>query len=355
MFSAAKLFAIALFAASSLSAHAIEIKGAGSSAAHPLYTKLLDAYARTGNVTMSYQPSGSSDGVKQIKAATVDFGASDVALSADEMRKERLICFPSAVSGVVPVVNLPGVARGALQLTGEILADIFARKVVKWNDARIVALNPGIGMPDLAIAVLVRQDGSGTTYNFSDYLSKASTGWKQAYGRNFTIAWPAGTTGAKGSSGIVKALKQTAGAIGYVDYHYVVQDKLAYARLKNRAGTFVAPAAEGFAAALANSSWIAKASYEELLTDKPGARSWPITSGTFIMVPLASTNPEKTIAALKFFSWGFVHGETIIGNANFVRLPDGVQGRIFGELTKVTDASGQPLRWSLADALNLRQ
>ncbi len=332
-------------------AHAIEIKGAGSSAAQPLYDSLAESYAKTRGVTLSYQPSGSTDGFKQISSKTVDFGATDIALTAAQRVTAKMVCFPTAISGVVPVVNLPGVRKNQLQLTGDVLADIFSRKITKWNDQRLRALNPALPLPDLAISVVTRSDGSGTTYNFSDYLSKSSATWLSTYGRNASIAWAAGTVQAKGSSGVVAALKQTAGAIGYVDYQYVAKANLTSTMLKNRDGKFVAAGPVAFSASLANSTWMSKGAYEEMLTDRPGAASWPITAGTFILLPQSSSNPATTIASIKFFTWGFVHGDAVVGKANFVRLPDIVQGRIFGELTAITDNTGVPLKWSLLEAI----
>jgi phosphate transport system substrate-binding protein len=340
-----------LIALATLPAHGAEIKGAGSSAAQPLYNLLAAGYAQSEKVSIAYTPSGSSDGLKQIKGKTVDFGATDVALTPEERKAQNLVCFPTAISGVVPVFNLPGLRKGQVQLTGEVLADIFSRKVVKWNDEKLRALNPGLALPDLAISVVARQDGSGTTLNFTDYLSKASAAWKTQFGRNYTIAWSAGTTQVKGSGGVVAALKQTAGAITYVDYQYAVQNNLSWAMLKNRDGKFVKPGSSGFSSALVNSAWLTKGTYEDMLTDRPGAATWPITSGTFILLAQASGNPEKTIAAVKFFTWGFIHGDAIVGKADFVRLPDIVQGRIFGELSGITDAGGAPLKWSLAELM----
>lgn len=335
-------------------ARGADITGAGSSAAAPLYALLAAGYAQTGKVNLAYSASGSSDGLKQIRGKTVDFGASDVALTPDERKAQKLVCFPTAISGVVPVVNLPGIRKDQLRLTGDVLADIFARKIVKWNDEKVRALNPGLALPDLAINVVARQDGSGTTLNFTDYLGKSSAGWLAAFGRNYTVAWPAGTRQAKGTSGVVDALRQTPGAITYVDYQYAVQGNLASVMLKNRDGRFVKPGASAFSTALVNSSWMTRASYEDMLTDRPGAASWPITSGTFVLVPQASSNPEKTIAAIKFFTWGFLHGDAVIGKTDYVRLPENVQARIFAELTAITDAGGAPLKWSLTDLIKAK-
>jgi phosphate transport system substrate-binding protein len=330
------------------------LSGAGSSAAEILYTSMAAAYSKSANVSLNYQSSSSTDGLQQVKNRKVDFGASDVALSADERKAAKLLCFPTAVSGIVPVVNLPGVASGQLKLTGELLAEIFSRKLTKWNDPKLLALNPGLALPTLPITVVTRQDGSGTTYNFTDYLSKSSPEWKAGYGSSYSVSWAAGTTPVKGSSGVVAAVKLTAGAIAYVDYQYVTKNKLNFATLKNRDGKFVAPSGAGFTSAMNNSGWSSKGAYEEMLTDKPGAASWPITASTFAIVPLVSANPNNAVAAIKFFTWGFVHGDAAVGNTAFVRLPDNVQGRIFGELTTITDNAGQPLKWSLSDTLNLR-
>lgn len=335
-----------LFLAISVGAGATDITGAGSSAAKPIYAKWAEAYSKTSGVKLHYEPIGSSGGIKQIKARAVDFGASDVAMSAAELKKEKLINFPSAISGVVPVINVPGIKSGELMLSGEILADIFAGKITYWNDPAIAAVNRGLTLPKTAIVTVVRQDGSGTTYNFTDYLSKVSTGWKDAFGTNFTIKWHEHAMPAKGNAGVATAVQQTGGAIGYVDYNYVVQEHLNYVLLKNRDGKFVAPSATAFAAALNHSDWLKKAAFEEMLTDKAGASSWPITMGTFVIIPQATQQPESTIAAMKFFCWGFIQGDHLIAGMDFVRLPDAVQARIFKELTKVTDGKGKPLQWS---------
>jgi phosphate transport system substrate-binding protein len=331
----------------SFSAAAIEITGAGSSAAKPLYTKWAGLYGQRTGTTLHYQAIGSSGGIKKIKEGSIDFGASDVALSVEDLKKAKLVCFPSAISGVVPVINIRGIKTGAVQLTGEILADIFARKITKWNDPAIVAINPGLSMPQTPIVVVVRQDGSGTTFNFTDYLSKVSPSWRDAFGKNFTIKWPDDVMRVEGSSGVVSAVKQTAGAIGYVDYSYVVQNALIYAKLKNHDGRYIAPGPVGFAAALNNSAWKSKAAFEEMLTDKPGIHSWPITMGTFVIMPQAVKNSTRAISTLKFFTWAFMKGDQIVTQMDFVQLPDLVQARIYNELTKITDAKGNPLQWSM--------
>jgi phosphate transport system substrate-binding protein len=296
-------------------AQSVEIKGAGSTSAQPLYTALVEAYSKKEAFTMSYDPSGSTDGFRRVRGNTVDFGATDVALLEKLRLSSKVMCFPTAISGVVPVVNVPGVKKGQMQMTGEVLADIFSRKITKWNDPKIKSLNPKLDLPDLAITPFVRQEGSGSTFNFSDFLSKSSAEWKTAYGRSFRIKWAQGVVSVKGSGGVVAEVKKTSGAIAYLDYQYVAQNNLASTMLKNRAGKFVSPGRASFSSALNNSSWAATGNYEEMLSDKPGSMSWPITTSTFILIPQVTNNPEKTLAAIKFFTWGFIHGDSIVGKA----------------------------------------
>ena len=327
------------------SAMAATINGAGSSAAAPLYSKWAEAYSKKTDIAVDYQAVGSSTGIKQIKAKAVDFGASDVALSLADLKHDGLIQFPSAISGVVPVVNIPGIATGKLKLSGEILADIFSRKINQWNDPAIAALNADLKLPKKTIEVIVRQDGSGTTYNFTDYLSKQKADWQSTYGRNFTIKWHPELNQAKGSSGIAAAVKKTPYAISYIDYNYVLQDNLDYVLLKNRDAKFVAPSADAFSASMINSGWKTQGSFEEMLTDKPGANSWPITMGTFVLLQKTASAPEKAIATMKFFTWSFMHGDHLVRAVDMVRLPDSIQARIFKEMMTVADVNGKPLQW----------
>ncbi len=341
-----KLAFISLLIASPVVAHAVIITGAGSSAAHPIYAKLAAAYGQTTDFQLTYQPIGSSGGLKQIKAKAVNFGASDVSPPAKELDQANLLAFPSAISGVVPVVNLPGFKPGDLNLTAALVAGIYARNITQWSDPAIAAVNPGKNLPKIAIVPLARQDGSGTTYNLTDYLSKTVPSWKAAFGTNFSIKWGGDVVQVKGSSGISEAVRKTPGAIGYIDYSYVPQDKLTYVKLQNREGRFVAPTAESFTAALNSSGWKSMAAFEEMLTDQPGAASWPITMGTFVIIPRMTQQPEATIRVLKFFSWTFLNGDKVVNSMDFVRLPDKVQARIFAELTKIKDGNGKPLQWS---------
>lgn len=323
------------------------ITGAGSSAASPLYKKWAEAFKEKTGITLEYQPVGSSAGIKQIKAKSIDFGASDVALSAADLKKDKLIQFPSAISGVVPVINIPGIKSAELHLTGAALAGIFSRRITRWNDDEIHALNPNLKLPNRAIEVVVRQDGSGTTYSFTDYLSKVSKDWQLAYGKNFSIAWHKELIQVKGSSGIVTQVKKSVYSIGYVDFNYVLQDKLDYVQLQNRDGFFLSPSALSFAAALNASGWKKTGRFEEMLTNQAGANVWPISMGTFIIMPQNTGNTDRTTAALQFFTWAFMSGDQLVKSVDFVRLPDHIQARVFREMTTVADHRGKPLKWNV--------
>ncbi|PRC95263.1 phosphate ABC transporter substrate-binding protein PstS [Solimicrobium silvestre] len=336
------ILAISIFQAT----FADPINGAGSSAAQPLYTKWATAYAQKTGFDVEYDAIGSTAGIKKIKGKLIDFGASDVALSADDLQQNQMIQFPSAISGVVPVVNLPGIKPGELKLNGSILSGIFSHQITKWNDAAITALNPNLSLPKVEIIALARLDGSGTTYNFSDYLSHVSPDWKAHFGCNFIIKWPAEIQQIKGSNGIVATIKQTPNSISYVEYSYVVQEKLSFVQLQNADGNFVSPKPANFEAALNHSGWKTQANFNETLTDKAGPTSWPITMGTFIIMPKVTKNNNQTIAALKFFSWGFIQGDRYVNNLDFVHLPDSIQAKIFKQMMSITDTSGNHLNWS---------
>jgi phosphate transport system substrate-binding protein len=342
-----KFSAIFFLAMIVLPAWAIEISGAGSSAAKPLYEGWASAYKQTGADSVVYDPIGSSGGVKKIKEHGVDFGASDVAMSHADATRENLICFPTAVSGVIPFFNVPGIKAGQINLSGPVLADIYQGKIKRWNDPAIAELNAGHALPALPIVVVARLDGSGTTYNFTDYLSKISQEWRDKFGTNFLIQWPATVQQVKGSSGVVDAVGKTTGAIGYVDYSYVLEHKLAYAKLQNRSGQFIEPTFDAFSAALNNSDWKTRASFDEMLTDKSGVESWPITAGTFAIIPKVANDPAKAVATLKFFSWAFLHGDDIARKSGSVRLTDSLQAKIYVLFTTVKDKNGKPLSWSL--------
>ncbi|MBC3863621.1 phosphate ABC transporter substrate-binding protein PstS [Undibacterium jejuense] len=329
------------------SVQAIELHGAGSSAAAPLYKIWAEAYAKNVDSNIAYEASGSSSGIKKIKESSIDFGASDVALPQADLKKSKLIQFPSAISGVAVVINLPGLKSGDVKLNGDIIAKIFSGQIDQWNDPAIVALNPNTRLPSKTILPQVRQDGSGTTYNFTDYLCKVSKAWQSGFGKNFTITWDPKFTQVKGSTGISAAIRKNPYTISYIDYNYVLQDKLDVVQIQNHDGRFVMPSPEGFSAALAASSWKAQGTFEEMLTDKPGPKTWPITMGTFIILQQAAKNIDKSTATLKFFTWAFMNGDRFVNTVDFVRLPDPVQARVFKEMTTVTDTTGVPLKWSL--------
>jgi phosphate transport system substrate-binding protein len=320
-------------------AHA-DVRGAGSTAAAPVYRVWSAGYAASSGVTLSYDAVGSGEGLKRIRAGSVDFGASDVPLSAADAAKAGLVCVPSVVTGAVPFVNVPGVPRGQLKLTGELLAQIFLGKVESWDAPELRALNPGMSLPKLKIHPVVRSDGSGTTYHFTDYLSAVSPEWKSAYGAKSTINWPASFTAAKGSGDVVKAVQATSGAIGYVDYNYVLDNDLNAVQLRNVAGRFVSAQVSGFREAVVQSAWNRKGDFTAPLVNLPGAETWPITMGTFIIVPAVSASGQRTLAALKFLTWGYFHGDELAARAKFVPLPERVQAIAYRELARVTDVSG---------------
>ena len=334
----------------SLSASASEITpiGAGASAPAPVYEAWAEAYkAATGHM-VSYQSVGSSAGIQKIKAGTVDFGASDVALKPEVLAKDGLINFPTVISGVVPVVHLPNIAPGELKLTGKLLADILAGNVKRWNATEIAQANKGLHLPDLAITVVARSDGSGTTYVLSHYLSKVSPDWKTRLGNDFKLPWPAGTMAVNGSKDMVAGVQHTNGAIGYVEYGYVTHNHLTPVKLQNHDGAFVAADPAAFTEALAASGWASRGSFEEMLTDMPGHKAWPITGGTFVIVRKSQATPARASAVLGFFSWALTNGDRTAAEHGFVPMPLPSQARAVKEMGKVTDTQGAPVGWSFA-------
>lgn len=327
----------------SMNAVAQNITGAGSSAAAPIYRSWAKAYTRATGATVAYDSVGSSGGIKKIRQDEVSFGASDVALSVKELAESGLVTFPVAITGISPVFHLPKIADGQLRLTGEVLGRIFMGDISRWNAPELIALNPAVALPDEPIRVIVRSDGSGTTYNFSDYLSKVSAAWKSTHGAKTSIRWPEGFIGAKGSEGVAKAVKDTPYAIGYIDHGYVKEHGLSAAQMRNADGEFVRPSVSAFRIALLHSEWATTGAYSETLTHKSGKGAWPITMGTFILVPKLARNPERTLAALRFFAWAFLNGDMLVQENNFVRLPDHVQAAAFKTISSVRDKSGTPI------------
>lgn len=333
-------FALALLVHAPASVQAQSFSGAGSSAAAPIYKSWAREYQKSTGIALGYEPVGSSAGIKKISARESDFGASDVAPPEAELAKLGLTAFPIAITGIAPVVNLRKVGDGQLRLTGDVLARIFLGQIVQWNAPEIAELNPGLVLPDMPIKVVVRSDGSGTTYNFSDYLAKVNPQWKTQFGVKSSFTWPEAFVGAKGSDGVVKAVKETAGAIGYVDFGYVKDNKLSAVQLKNTKGEFLSPSIASFRAALLASDWSVKGQFVGTLTAVDGKNCWPITMGTFALVPTVADKPEATLKALKFFVWAFTNGDALVQESNFVRLPDRVQALAFKAISGVKDKNG---------------
>jgi phosphate transport system substrate-binding protein len=338
---------ILLFISQLTLAQAQSLTGAGSTAAAPIYRSWSAQYQKQGGSALEYESIGSSAGLKKVQADQTGFGATDVALPAAELAKNGLVLFPIAITGISPVVNLPKIEDGQIRLSGAVLARIFMGDISQWNDPAIAQLNPAMSLPSVAVKVVVRSDGSGTTYNFADYLAKISPAWKAKYGVKSSFSWPANFILAKGSDGVVRSVKETSGAISYVDYGYVAQNKLALVQLSNAEGEFVAPSTAGFRAALKNSDWNSKANFSSTLTNMAGKGSWPITMGTFAVVPQVTNNPTQTTAVLQFFIWAFMNGDSLVQQSNFVRLPDRIQSLAYVAISSVTDKSGNKLKLKL--------
>src|SRR5580704_1504000 len=304
----------------SLSATAADISGAGATFPYPIYAKWADAYKKLTGIGLNYQSIGSGGGIKQIKAKTVTFGASDMPLKPDDLKSSGLIQFPMIIGAVVPVVNIKGVGAGQLQLDGATVAAIYMGDIKEWNDAAIKKLNPKLTLPSTAIAPVYRSDGSGTNFLFSDYLSKSSSKFQSTIGANSSVQWPSGI-GAKGNEGVANMTTQTDGAIGYVEYAYAKQNKMSFTQLTNKAGKAVAPNADSFQAAAANADWAHSDSYYVILTDQDGAKSWPITGASFILVYKQPDDAASVNEALKFFAWAYKDGASMAAELDYVPLP----------------------------------
>lgn len=302
-------------------AQAADISGAGATFPYPVYAKWADAYKKSTGVGLNYQSIGSGGGIKQIKAKTVTFGASDMPLKPEELEQAGLVQFPMIIGGVVPVVNVPGVGAGQITLDGPTLASIYMGEITKWNDPKIAKLNPKLKLPATAIAPIYRSDGSGTNFLFTDYLSKTSAKFKDAIGANTSVQWPVGI-GAKGNEGVANMTTQTGGAIGYVEYAYAKQNKMASALMVNKAGKAVSPKADAFQAAAGNADWAHASGYYLILTDQPGAESWPITGASFILMYRDPSDPAAATEALKFFDWSYKNGSAMAAELDYVPLPE---------------------------------
>lgn len=320
--SAALVVALALSSAPSL---AQEVTGAGATFPAPLYAKWADAYNKATGVKVNYQSVGSGAGLRQIRGKTVDFGASDMPLTDEELAKDGLVQFPTVIGGVVPVINVKGIESRQLKLTGPLLADIYLGKVSKWNDPRIAQLNPGLKLPDAQISVVRRADGSGTTFIFTNYLAKVSPDWKAAVGEGTAVNWPVGA-GGKGNEGVSAFVQRLPNSIGYVEYAYAKQNKMPYALMQNAAGNYVAPDDATFAAAAAGADW--SKSFYQILTNQAGKDAWPISGATFIMMHKAQDKPAQAAAALRFFDWAYANGDKMAEELDYVPMPPAVEATI---------------------------
>jgi len=319
------------------------LSGAGATFPAPLYAKWAESYKAQTGVGLNYQAIGSGGGIKQIKANTVDFGASDKPLKADALAAAGLYQFPTVMGGVVPVVNIPGITPGQVRLSGELLGAIFLGEVAKWTDPRIAALNPGVKLPALPITVVHRSDGSGTSFLFTSYLTAKSSAWGSKVGASDAVSWPTGI-GGKGNDGVSAFVRQTKGSIGYVEYAYAKQNQMSHVLLQNKAGGFVAPSAESFAAAAAGADWAAAPGNYLLLLDQPGEKSWPITGATFILLHKKQENVAKAKAALGFFDWAMGKGDAEAVALDYVPLPAEVKALIRKQWAEaITGPDGKPL------------
>lgn len=308
-------------------AHATDVTGAGSSFVFPVISKWATEYSAKSGNKVNYQSIGSGGGIAQIKAATVDFGASDAPLKAEDLQAAGLGQFPSVIGGIVPVINVEGVETGKLELSGKVLADIFQGKITKWNDPAIVALNKGLKLPETAITVVHRSDGSGTSFNFTNYLSKVSPDWKAGPGEGSAVQWPVGV-GGKGNEGVAAYVKQIKGSIGYVEFAYAKTNNISYAKLENAAGKTVEPSAKAFAAAAATADWASAKDFNLIMTNAPGADAWPITATTWIIMYKQPKKAEESKAAFDFFKWSLENGQAQAESLDYVPLPKELVSKI---------------------------
>jgi phosphate transport system substrate-binding protein len=326
----------------SIPAQAEIIRGSGSTAAARLYQSWGEAFARTGH-QLQYEATGSSAGLKALLEGKVDFGATDVPLSEAQLRQDNLVQIPTAITGIVPAINLPGVARGKLRLTGPVYADILGGRIRKWDDEAIRKLNPGLSLPGEAIRVVAREDGSGSTYVLSQYLSEVSADWKSRFGTDYRLAWPEGTLKAKGSSGVAKLIGETPFSIGYLESGSIDKAQLNYAQLANRAGQYLHPTPESFQAALSSSNWTFQGRFEESLSNLGDKAAWPITTGTFVIMKRTAQAPQRMALVLNFFSGAFMQADKLVPQSGYVALPIKTQARAVKSLASISEPSGVPM------------
>ncbi|WP_382160909.1 phosphate ABC transporter substrate-binding protein PstS [Hydrogenophaga sp. ANAO-22] len=325
-----------------MAVHAQEITGAGATFPAPAYSQWAEAYKTAQGARVNYQPIGSSGGIRQIDARTVDFGATDAPLKDDELARKGQIQFPTLIGGVVPVVNLRGIAPGQLRLTGALLSDIYMGKVTRWSDPAIQALNPQLPLPDTAISPIFRSDGSGTTFIFTNYLSKVSADWKSRVGEGTSVSWPVGN-GGRGNIGVAALVSRMPNSIGYVEYAYVKQARMTHALVQNAAGAYVAPGTEAFQAASQGVDW--KTSHSHMLTHQPSPEAWPITGATFVLMYARPDNVAHAAQALRFFHWGLTQGAPMVTSLGYASLPKAVVDSIEARWAEVRDPAGQPVAY----------
>lgn len=322
-----RLASAVVVATFAVAAHAVEITGAGSTFVYPILSKWSSDYNQSSGIKVNYQSIGSGGGIAQIKAATVDFGATDMPMSVEDLKAKALGQFPSVIGGVVPVVNIEGVTPGKIRFTGPLLADIYLGKVKKWNDPAITKVNPGLKLPDANITVVHRSDGSGTTFNWVNYLSKVSPDWKSKVGEGTSVAWPTGV-GGKGNEGVAAYVNRLKNSIGYVEYAYVLQNKMTYGSIQNKAGNFVEPNAKSFQAAAATADWTKAQDFDLVMTDATGPDAYPVTATTFIVMYKQPKNAAQSKATIAFFTWALEKGQQQAQSLDYVPLPDALVKQI---------------------------
>ena len=318
-----------------------DVTGAGATFPAPVYAKWSDAYNKATGARINYQSVGSGAGIRQIKAKTVDFGATDMPIKDEDLAKDGMVQFPTVIGGVVPVINIAGIKPGQVRLTGQVLGDIYLGKITKWNDAALTALNPGVPLPDAAISVVRRADGSGTTFIFTNYLSKVNADWKAKVGEGTAVNWPTGA-GGKGNEGVAAFVQRLPNSIGYVEYAYVKQNKMTFTLMRNKDGQFVTPSDDAFKAAAAGADWTK--SFYQITTEQPGKDSWPLTNPTYILMYKVQDKPATATNTLKFFDWAFANGDKMADELDYVPLPAAVKDLVRKQWAEqIKDASGKPV------------
>jgi phosphate transport system substrate-binding protein len=315
-----KIFAVTLGCGMAMPAMAQQITGAGSTFVYPVLSKWSDAYSKTNGIQVNYQSIGSGGGIAQIKAATVDFGTTDAPLPSEELERIALAQFPVVIGGIIPVVNLEGITAGQMRFTGKLLADLYLGNIKKWNDPAIAAVNPGVKLPDQAVTVVHRSDGSGTTFNWVNYLSKVSPDWKTEIGEGTSVSWPVGV-GGKGNEGVAEYVNRIKGSIGYVEYAYVLQNKMKFGLVENRAGKFISPTTASFQAAAASAEWTKTKDFYLVMTDAPGDEAYPVTATTFVLMYKTPKDTARSKNAITFFKWAFESGQDLAKSLDYVPLP----------------------------------